>query len=105
MITCSCDKTIKIWDYSNNSKTQLLFTLEGHTCKILDMILWKNGVSCGKDNMIRIWNLQEKKCQYTLKQHISYLYRLIELPNLLLLSGSVDKSLHLWDLNTIDNNS
>ena len=54
--------------------------------------------SASADNTIKIWNLTNGKCEQTLIGHSSWVYRLLELPNSILLSCSHDSSIGIWDI-------
>jgi WD40 repeat protein len=64
LISCSEDKTIKIWNLKNYSEGEV--TLEGHTDRIRNMITYGDYlISCSGDKSIKIWNLKYYQLLYT----------------------------------------
>lgn len=74
LITCSDDKTIKIWTFNKHLKEQKFTSLIGHNskvnkvefCKINDYI-----GSVSNDKTFKIWDLPTKKCILNQDGHIS----------------------------------
>ena len=79
LISCSNDKTIKIWDLNSY---QCLQTLEGHTGCVKNILVYQNKlISCSYDKTIKIWDLNCYQCLKTyffnthiLKAHEGLLY-------------------------------
>jgi hypothetical protein len=55
-------------------------------------------VSGGQDKTIKIWDIDNKKCIYSLEGHISTIWDIIYIGNDKLISGSDDNSSFIWDL-------
>ncbi len=51
------------------------------------------------DKSIKIWNLKEKNCEFTLLGHKREVRCLNELKNGFLINGSMDKSIRIWNVN------
>ena len=56
--------------------------------------------TASSDQKIKIWNYTTGICELTLIGHQGYVCTIIEWPNKILLSGSHDKCIKFWDLNT-----
>ena len=62
-------------------------------------ILKEYMVSCGRDKMIKIWDVTANSCIYTMLSHDNWVRTLAVSPNgKYLLSCSDDKSIRVWDL-------
>lgn len=97
--SASNDTKIKIWDYCNKKSVT---TLEGHEDCILSLILLKkNNYLCSgaADLNIRIWDWERKLCLYILKGHEKWVKCLLELNNGIIISGSDDKTIKIWQNN------
>ena len=95
--TC-CDKTIKIW---NLATAECIKTLEGHDGYVRCVKHLGNDLiaSCDNDGAIKIWDLSNDSCVFTLQAHTGYVSAL-EVNNETLISGSCDKTIKCWDLNS-----
>jgi len=97
MISCSSDKTIRVW---NQSKSECK-TLLGHTGSVFCILLIDNGldlVSGSFDKTMKIWSINTGECKKTL-ENTSYIYCLNQLTPDLVISGCEDGSLQVWNLN------
>ena len=102
----SYDKTIKIFDMSNNS-LNILKTLTGHKKGITDLNFSpyaKILASCGTDKLIKMWNLTDYTCLNTYEGHlasvlkIDWVYRGTHL-----ISGGGDGLIKLWNIKSSEN--
>jgi platelet-activating factor acetylhydrolase IB subunit alpha len=58
-------------------------------------------VSCGRDKMIKLWDVFANSCVYTMLGHDNWVRSLAIAPNgKFLISCSDDKSIRVWDLKT-----
>jgi len=66
------------------------------------MIKLTNGniATCSSDKTVRIWNIINYPCIKVFHGHSGYVCALFELPNNVLVSGSHDRSIKFWDLDT-----
>ena len=55
-------------------------------------------LSSSNDKTIKIWNINSGQCEQTLKGHSSSVYCSIEIQDSLLISGSYDSTLRVWNL-------
>ena len=64
LISCSTDKTIKIWDLKGEDEiknVKLIKTLEGHNDQIEHIVIYKDKlISCSLNETIKIWDLNLK---------------------------------------------
>lgn len=67
LVTCSIDKTIKLW---NSSSGQLLQTYVGHDECVSSVCFSPNGIkvllSGSKDGSIKVWDIESSSCLYTI---------------------------------------
>ena len=104
----SYDKTIKLFEISNNNNDfNLLHTLTGHKKGVTDISFSpfaKILASCGTDKLIKIWNLTDYTCLNTYEGHLSsvlkidWIYRGTHL-----ISGGGDGLIKLWNIKTSEN--
>jgi len=98
-ITCSDDNNIHIYEVSSG---HLSLTLSEHEGNVRNIILLSDGrlASCGwrPDNTVKIWNIENGLCEATFKEHTQHVHTLLELPGSMLLSGSSDKKICIWNL-------
>ena len=90
---------IKIFDITKNEE---LATLIGHTKSICSIIKINEHalVSSSYDNLIKIWNLNNQFCEFTLFGHDSPVFCILMLKDGRLASGSGtnNKSIKIWNL-------
>ena len=100
VILGTAEKTILVVDMVTDKLEQ---TLSGHTREVLCLKLLKASgllASGSWDHLIKIWNLKESKCLFTLNSQIEHsIYCIDQLPNELLIAGSGDNRIRVWDLN------
>ena len=95
-ITCSPDKTIII---RNSEDNKIIGILADNKEAAWDILLLKNGkLATSQDKIIKIWNLTNFNCEQTLIGHSGWVFSLLELPNSMLLSGSHDSTIGVWDI-------
>ena len=106
LITCSDDKTIKVFDVnSSDFKSQ---TLKGHneSIKVLLLLSASKLVSGSDDKLIKIWESKgnEYKCISNLKGHTSSITHILSIPNeegtgslTKLISASEDNTVRIWE--------
>lgn len=100
LITCSQDKTIKIWDLNtaqlkhsfNNSKSD-------HTGSVraLCMLSPNTLASVAQDKTIKIWDLTSCKQIKSLQGHTDTVSCVAKLSHGELVTSSFDKSIRIWD--------
>ena len=114
LISCSFDKTIKLWRKSNEGNEETVFeapplecvkTLRGHKGPVYSVYALKDGriASAGHDHTIKVWNVDvaeaEDMSTCTLEGHSHYCWGVTQLPNSgNLASASFDKTVRIWEL-------
>ena len=102
--TGAFDNLIKIW---NTTYFEVEGILSGHQGPI-NKIIRRNDysiISCADDCLVKIWNIESLECDFTLNAHEGRVTDIIIFEGnngQLLISGSEDKSLKFWDLETKD---
>eukprot|EP01062_Namystynia_karyoxenos_P002017 TRINITY_DN10699_c0_g2_i1.p2 TRINITY_DN10699_c0_g2~~TRINITY_DN10699_c0_g2_i1.p2 ORF type:complete len:485 (+),score=149.16 TRINITY_DN10699_c0_g2_i1:93-1457(+) len=79
------------------SSGELLYTLEGHTGSVRCLCIEEDGVlySAGEDNVIRLWDLAQKRTRQTFKGHSTSVLSLAATRSALY-SGSYDGQIRAW---------
>ena len=102
LASASEDKTIKLWDLSNNT---VAATLKGHDKVVCAMVSYvQDGMqmlaSGSMDKTIRLWNVSKNNTVRTLSGHLGSIFSLVifKRSQVILISGSGDKTIKLWDL-------
>ena len=69
LISCSSDKTIKLWDTSKQTQLKLRRTLKGHSDWIEQAIYIENNIiaSYSLDNTVRLWNYKYNQQETSFK--------------------------------------
>ncbi len=75
-------------------------TFSGHsdTVKALIKINKNRLISAGKDDNIKVWEIDTGKCLKVLMGHSSYIHTLLKLNQTLFASGSSDFTIKIWCL-------
>ena len=103
----SYDKTIKIFEITNNKDFNLVHNLIGHKKGVTDISFSpyaKILASCSTDKTIKMWNLVDYTCLNTYEGHLSsvlkidWIYRGTHL-----ISGGGDGLIKLWNIKTSEN--
>ena len=105
----SYDKSIKVWELNlDASSYQCLQTLTGHKSYVWSITKIKgyhndynndNIIASGStDSTIKVWDIEEEDCLFTLTGHLFTVIALIQGNNGTLISGSYDKTIKIWDL-------
>ena len=107
IVTCSEDKTIKIWEIATG---ECLKTIQTDNYPEIDLIevLSSNKIAClhyinevhDVTKHITIWDVESGECLKVLVGHSEELNSIKKLSNAHLISGSDDKTIKLWDTNT-----
>lgn len=100
LLTASDDMSLKVWSVP---RAQLVQTLTGHTAEVKTAKLSKDSrlaASGGKviDETIKIWDVVHGECINTFYHHLLDVNSVAWLSHSMLVSGSDDKSIKLWDL-------
>jgi WD40 repeat protein len=99
IISCSDDKTVKIWSLSTG---ECLSTLSGHLDWIYCLLLLsdKSLASGCEDGSIKIWDLETKKCVNTIEVRQNSVLSLCSLGECNFASGHQEGDIKIWSLIT-----
>ncbi|OMJ73860.1 hypothetical protein SteCoe_27376 [Stentor coeruleus] len=97
-ITCSHDKTIRLWSLKNESQDHIFY---GHTGIIWNVSLNFSSrllVSSSADHTVKIWNIEEKCLLFTKTGHIDEVNTAVLTKDNRIVSGSDDNTVRIWNL-------
>ena len=101
LVSCSNDKTIRIWDVHS---TECIQILRGHTDGVRSVCISNDGyqiISGSEDMTVRLWDLQTGSPIRILRGHENWITCVCTLPETKqILSASSDKTVKLWDVYT-----
>ena len=107
LVSCSADRSIKIWRINENMSIECVKHLNGHM-RYISSILFNTHenelISCSGDKTIRIWRLVDGcdvvECVKTLKSHKDDIVSILLISNssTTLISGSYDATIKVWCL-------
>jgi WD40 repeat protein len=102
IITCSEDKTMKLWDFSESSNKPLV-QYKGHTEGVLDLIQFTKSkiVSCSRDKTLRIWNIETGKELVCIKNNQPY-YCIKQVSDAQIACAGGDADIRIYDLSKED---
>ena len=107
LASASYDKTIKLFELSNNNDLNLIHILRGHKKGVTDISFSpyaKILASCSTDKVIKMWNLVDYTCLNSYEGHLSsvlkidWVYRGTHL-----ISSGGDGLIKLWNAKTSEN--
>lgn len=111
IITGSADSIMHKWNIDTG---ECVSTYSGHVALINEIICWNNWIfSTSYDSTIRCWHFTDATCELVLQEHTRSVGPIAIVPNVLtkssnvnplatrmIITGSVDKTAKLWDLQT-----
>lgn len=98
IVSCSFDKTLRIW---NSSSAALERTLIGHqdcltTCDVLD---GKYVVTGSLDMTMKLWEFESGELISSVKKHSKYIKQVVFTPDgKYVISAALDRRIYVWDL-------
>jgi len=99
MASASWDKTIKIWNITNNNGT-LIRSLIGHTDPVTSLVVLPNGLlaSASQDKTILIWNVSTGNIYKKIIENKASIDCLFVMPDGSLVSGSSYGEIKIWNI-------
>ena len=106
LISCSQDRTIRIWDLNNKKQIKYFIGHLSSIFKIINIKFYNDLIcSCSEDKTIKIWNISNEEKNFTIKGHFDAVYSILEINDEIkseikyLLSMSNDETLKFWKFN------
>jgi WD40 repeat protein len=100
MVSCSSDRSVKVWQIGPDGKFTLLHTLKGHTHVVNCICLTSDDkfvISAGRDKTIKVWDLHSGELVNSWRAHSKKIYSLaMSQKNDFVISGSADKTIKVW---------
>jgi len=96
LLSCSEDKTIKIWLLSQGTCVK---TFLGHKNSVKRICLFQKGIfsSASSDSTIKFWSIKKGSCIHTLVGHVGCVNDITVIGNGTLVSGGDDKIVRFWN--------
>eukprot|EP00761_Pharyngomonas_kirbyi_P010238 gb/GECH01010257.1/.p1 GENE.gb/GECH01010257.1/~~gb/GECH01010257.1/.p1 ORF type:complete len:667 (+),score=153.28 gb/GECH01010257.1/:1-2001(+) len=107
LVTCSGDHSIRLWDLpslcssTNGGIAESTRVLRGHTQDVRCVASYGNTICSGSDDhSIRVWDMESGAQKHQLSGHTMKIFGLKVLEQGVFLSGSLDKTIRLWNINS-----
>jgi WD40 repeat protein len=111
LASASHDRTVRLWDINTERVIQVL---QGHTAEVWSVAFSSDGhylASSGDDRTIRLWDVQSGTCLKVLEGHADSIWSVAFSSistqisseyeqNIVLVSGSIDHTIKIWDVRT-----
>jgi len=95
LFSCSYDKTIKIWNLSDYT---CIKTLEGHSDRVWNILLFRPDILCSVsgDSLIKFWDIESGRCIHTLHGNKYIIFQAIISKKGVFVSVGNDKIVRFW---------
>lgn len=101
LVTCSSDKTAKVWDWNSGEE---LHCLRGHEGYVRCVAITPDGsrvVTASDDETARVWDMRTGAEIWVLRGHTAYVCAVAVSPDgKYTITGSFDKTVRMWDNTT-----
>ena len=100
LISGGVDKKIFIWEFNHEHVPVAKRTLVGHTNSIFSIDKLPNGkiISGACDHTLRLWDVQERKCEFVFNGHEGFVWKVLALNDGKVISVGSDRTLRVWDV-------
>ena len=96
IISCSRDKTIRMWDLNSG---RCLKILKIHGKSVTSMIVSDDKIISDSDGEIKVWNVESGECLQTLNVgHNNYIRSIGKMSSEKIVSGDQDGKLIIWNI-------